>query len=592
MFSHLWSQTKIVTLSRILLIMMALAGVFFTGAFSFLHHNLSEIHQDWQSFHTGLSTLANSPDNQVLLTRISNKIDALMNLLLWFIVAVLSTVSAFFILMYSTLIHKIVRPLKSLEKGITETTSTNDFSQVIPVKHPDEVGQVSQCFNRLTQGLKNNFDQINQRLSQVSHGEFSVRCDVDAHGDLLILRDNVNDAISSLEITMNSLEEVTTHLSQGNFSSRMNQQVNGKVRHSVDHAMQQMDTIIEQTNQIMEKVHQADYDHRIEIDCSGRLAELKNNINKTINSLSLGIKSFNSAVDALKQGNLTYHIDTHFEGDLDLLKVNLNKTTQHLNQTIYQVMQHSRTVSEGIQQIASGNQDLSNRTKHQADALENTAQVINQISASINETAENAKEAQTLSQQTLSQANQGQAIMRASVESMTKISQSSDAINSFIELIDNIAFQTNLLALNAAVEAARAGEQGRGFAVVAGEVRHLASQSAQAATDIRGVIHQVVEEVQNGSEHLHKTQLEFDQLADHIQAVNELIIHISNSSQAQAKGINQVNRTIADIDQGIQQNAGLVEETANNADQLTDLSQALMTSVSQFTVQSPLALSA
>jgi len=148
------------------------------------------------------------------------------------------------------------------------------------------------------------------------------------------------------------------------------------------------------------------------------------------------------------------------------------------------------------------------------------------------------------------------------------------------------------LALNAAVEAARAGEQGRGFAVVAGEVRHLASQSAQAATDIRGVIHQVVEEVQNGSEHLHKTQLEFDQLADHIQAVNELIIHISNSSQAQAKGINQVNRTIADIDQGIQQNAGLVEETANNADQLTDLSQALMTSVSQFTVQSPLALSA
>jgi len=255
-------------------------------------------------------------------------------------------------------------------------------------------------------------------------------------------------------------------------------------------------------------------------------------------------------------------------------------------------MQHSRTVSEGIQQIASGNQDLSNRTKHQADALENTAQVINQISASINETAENAKEAQTLSQQTLSQANQGQAIMRASVESMTKISQSSDAINSFIELIDNIAFQTNLLALNAAVEAARAGEQGRGFAVVAGEVRHLASQSAQAATDIRGVIHQVVEEVQNGSEHLHKTQLEFDQLADHIQAVNELIIHISNSSQAQAKGINQVNRTIADIDQGIQQNAGLVEETANNADQLTDLSQALMTSVSQFTVQSPLALSA
>lgn len=588
MFSHLWSQTKIVTLSRLLLIMMALAGVFFTGAFGFLHQNLSEIHQDWQSLHAWLATVTNSPDNQVLLTRITNEIDALMNLLLWFILAVLSTVTAFFILMYNTLINKIMRPLKILEKGITETTSTNDFSQVIPVKHPDEVGQVSQCFNQLTQGLKNNFDQINQRLSQVSHGEFTVRCDVDAHGDLQILRDNVNDAISSLEMTMNSLEDVTTSLGQGNFSSRMNEQVKGKMRHSVDHAMQQMDSIIDQTNQIMKKVHQADYDHQIEIDCSGRLAELKNNINKTINSLSLGIESFNFAVDALKQGDLTYHIDTDFEGNLDLLKVNLNKTTQHLNQTIYQVMQHSHTVSEGIQQIANGNQDLSNRTKHQADALENTALVINQISDAINETAKNGKEAQNLSQQTLSLASQGQAVMRASVESMTKISQSSDAINSFIELIDNIAFQTNLLALNAAVEAARAGEQGRGFAVVAGEVRQLASQSAQAATDIREVIHQVVEEVKNGSEHLHQTQQEFDQLTDHIQAVNELISHISNNSQAQAKGIFQINQTIADIDQGIQQNASLVEETTNNANQLTNLSQALMASVSQFKVQTPL----
>lgn len=60
-------------------------------------------------------------------------------------------------------------------------------------------------------------------------------------------------------------------------------------------------------------------------------------------------------------------------------------------------------------------------------------------------------------------------------------------ISEILDSIEAIAGQTNLLALNAAIEAARAGEHGRGFAVVAAEVRKLASESGEAAGQIRQI---------------------------------------------------------------------------------------------------------
>ncbi len=106
---------------------------------------------------------------------------------------------------------------------------------------------------------------------------------------------------------------------------------------------------------------------------------------------------------------------------------------------------------------------------------------------------------------------------------MQEIATSSQKIGDIISVIDGIAFQTNILALNAAVEAARAGEQGRGFAVVAGEVRNLASRSAQAAKEIKGLIEGSVNRVQQGSKLVNNAAATMIDIVSSVTRVNDIM---------------------------------------------------------------------
>lgn len=157
-----WSRAKISTLSIILLIMMAGAGIFFTTAFSILHSLLDDTLTYWQHVQQLLSqTSINLPAAYATdSAHVTESLQFLKTLTIIFIVAVLLSVGAFFILMYSTLMIKIVKPIKQMEKGILDITSTNDFSKVLDAKYQDEVGQVIQCFNGLTGDLKTIFDRL------------------------------------------------------------------------------------------------------------------------------------------------------------------------------------------------------------------------------------------------------------------------------------------------------------------------------------------------------------------------------------------------------------------------------------------------
>jgi methyl-accepting chemotaxis protein len=205
-----------------------------------------------------------------------------------------------------------------------------------------------------------------------------------------------------------------------------------------------------------------------------------------------------------------------------------------------------------------------------------------QLTSTVKQNADNARQANALAASASQVASQGGAVVEQVVATMGEIHASSQKIADIIGVIDGIAFQTNILALNAAVEAARAGEQGRGFAVVASEVRSLAQRSASAAKEIKQLIGDSVEKVGDGSRLVAQAGDTMQEVVHSVARVTEIVREITLASQEQSDGIEQVNLAITHIDEATQQNAALVEEAAAAARSMQDQAASLTEAVSVF----------
>ncbi|WP_318376667.1 methyl-accepting chemotaxis protein [Enterobacter sp.] len=228
----------------------------------------------------------------------------------------------------------------------------------------------------------------------------------------------------------------------------------------------------------------------------------------------------------------------------------------------------STSVKFAAREIAAGNQDLSGRTEQAASSLRGTASAIEQITASVGKSTDSAAQANGQAQAASEAASRGGDVVKQAITTMQSIEEASSKIGDITSVIDGIAFQTNILALNAAVEAARAGEQGRGFAVVAGEVRTLASRSAQAAKEIKSLIESTTQSVSTGSRYVRLAGESMGDIVSGIDSVSVIMREITVATSEQMKGIQEINHAVIDLDRMVQQNAELVVESAAAADAL------------------------
>jgi methyl-accepting chemotaxis protein len=329
------------------------------------------------------------------------------------------------------------------------------------------------------------------------------------------------------------------------------------------------------------------------------------------------------------EGDLTKRIMVTGKDELGELSTWFNMFLERLNNMVSEIKKHAANINVSSQEMALGNQDLSNRTNQQSSSLEETATAMEEINSIVQNNAEDAKNANEITQKAQKsvvdsrtelldavnnsiEMNQDmlqnlQSTNKDVVSAMEEIMESSKKIEGIITLMNDIAFQTNLLALNASVEAARAGEHGKGFAVVASEVRKLAHRSSKASTQIGvliqtslGHINSGRNLVKDGEEGMDDMRTKIDTMLNNLKSesdsnlngiltsvkeVSEVMENIKVASEEQAEGVDQINKAIADMDRITQENSALVEQNTTTSQNMAQEAEKLQELLNTFKVE-------
>mgnify|MGYP003375112001 FL=1 len=326
---------------------------------------------------------------------------------------------------------------------------------------------------------------------------------------------------------------------------------------------------LKQLTDVSIRLHEGDMSARFDISYEGadEIGVMSASLRSAMEDLALYIKEISDILKDLAKGDLTKDSAeiTDFLGDFADIKDSFIFILKRFNSTLSEIQDSSDLVANSSHEIASASQALSEGASDQASAIEELTATITTVSDLAEESAKSTEEAYTNIRISAEQAENEKQKMQELTLEMRRITEISREIENIITAIEDIASQTNLLSLNASIEAARAGESGRGFAVVADQIGKLATDSAQSAVNTRELIQKTLTEIEKGNAITASTSEAFDKIIADMKSFADIAQHSSEAARSQSTAL-------AQIEQGIDQIAEVVQNTAASSEESSAIS--------------------
>ena len=442
----------------------------------------------------------------------------------------------------------------------------NYISDILLVTIQDEMSQARK--NMIIFGLLSAFG-IGLTMILARTIAFTILIDVDS------VKRGVENFFAFINFEKDDIEliNVKSNDELGMMSKIINQNIeNTKINIQKDRAL------IADTIRVTNAINKGYLNTKIELGSNNpSLNELKNIINEMLETLNGNVSNILKVLTSYSKLDFRPKIaENNLEGIIKELEKDVNILGEVITQTLLENKRTGVTLSNNANILTKNMHGIATAANSQAASLEETAASLEEITSNITNNTQTTAKMADYGNKVKTSISLGQELANKTVLSMEEINSQTSAINEAITIIDQIAFQTNILSLNAAVEAATAGEAGRGFAVVAGEVRTLASRSAEAAKQIKTLVENAQKKTHEGKEIASDMIKGYAQLNENITVTLDLIQDVTTASKEQSVGMIQINDAVNSLDQITQQNAQNASQANEIAQKTLDISNTII----------------
>ncbi|MEA3497656.1 MAG: methyl-accepting chemotaxis protein [Campylobacterota bacterium] len=338
--------------------------------------------------------------------------------------------------------------------------------------------------------------------------------------------------------------------------------------------------LVKEAEVVIAKVTSGIYTDKIESSTSNaELNKLKDLINNMITETKIHFKDINKILEEYTQ--LDYrnslvinNIDN--DGVFGTLVTDINKLKDAITALLVENKKNGIILDVSSDKLLLNISTLNDNSNISASSLNDTSDFLENVTDNITVNTQNVIKMAKYGSEVKNSVSKGQDLATQTTKAMDEINDEVTSINEAISVIDQIAFQTNILSLNAAVEAATAGEAGKGFAVVAQEVRNLASRSAEAANEIKTLVHNATNKANNGKQIADEMIDGYTDLNESISQTLELISDVETASKEQKQGIDKINSSVNVLNKQTKENLTIANETNILAQEADDIAKLII----------------